>query len=442
MILFQHTRTVKLNLTPINGAILMSNTVSNPTKERTEDPEFIKGPDIGREAIRETAKELKTEAAREVEAEDLKDEALKDRIKDVERAARIEQLEAGDDLVEENRPALKKGALADGNWHSVKDEKIKPAKVEKTWYTKPARAQRRELQKKLGSYAPEHDDPISQRLRPKGISNGSLFDMHPLSRIRIRDVVATATIKEAKPAPLPIKPVHPGAAEEPIPGRCWECYTPLRKRDRKGTKFCTNTKGECRNTYTARAADRAEQEEVWKAWEDRQHEKRMFSIHCRAADALYYSALRCGLDVTFTADEDGVLAVHARPLPPIVPQSSNAQILVHLNDEGGAIHAFQLGVQRIYGSNYHEVEVVATATAAGTLFTFKLPCRPEGTANYITLGFEGDPGEEWRSKPDPDTSGRTSSLPTREPAPTPMSAMYAARNGRTAEYLAKRDLAA
>jgi hypothetical protein len=412
--------------------------VSKPTKERAEDPEHIKALDPEMEAIRETAKELKIEAAREVEAEDLKDEALEDRVFDVEREERIEKLEAGDDLLNEVNQDTATGPFAKGGWHSVKE--IKPAAKDDGWFAKPARTQRRELQKKIGSYRPEPDDPISQRQRPKGVANGSLFDMHPLSRVRQRDAEATSTIREAKPAPLPVKPVHPGAAEKPIEGCCWWCYKPFRKRDRKGTKFCTDNRGECRKLYNDLAADRAEQEELWNDWEERQHAKRMHSIHSVAAEAMYLSAIGCGIkEGTFQATADGVLAVHTKPLPPVVPQSSNAQILVHLNDEGGAIHAFQLGTQRIHGRKHHEVGVVATATDTGTLFTFKLPCRPEGSANYITLAFEGDPGPEWISRPDQEAGGRTSSLPTFEPPPPPMSAMYAAYNGRTAEYLAARE---
>jgi hypothetical protein len=429
----QHPRTVKLNSPPINGAISTSNTVSKPTKERTEDPEFIKGPNLKLEAIRETAKELRVEDSQE-EAEDLRLKALEDRIRDVEREVKIEQLEAGDNLLNEVNQDTATGTFAQGGWHSDR-KKIKTPAKDDGWFSKPARAQRKILQKKIGSYRPEPDDPISQRPRAKGVAEGSLFDLHPLSRVRIRDVEATSTIRAAKPAPLPVKPVHPGAAEEPIPGRCWECYTPLRKRDRAGTKFCTDNMGECRKTYNAREADRAERARLWKEWDDSQHEKRMLSVHRAAAEAMYLSALRCGIkEGTFQATADGVLAVHTKPLPPLNPQA-----LVSVDDEVGSLYAIRgFGVQHISGSNYHEVEVVATATATGTLFEFKLPCRPEGTANHITLGFEGDPGPEWRSRPDLENSGRTSSLPTHEPPPPPMSAMYAAYNGRTAEYLATR----
>jgi hypothetical protein len=404
--------------------------VSKPTKERTEDPEFIKGPNLGRETIRETAKEQRAEDLIDV-AQDLRDQALEDRIRDVEREAKIEQLEAGDDLLNEVNQDTATGTFAQGGWHSDR-KKIKTPAKDDGWFLKTERAQRRVLQKKLGSYRPEPDDPVNQRRPAKSVAEGSLFDLHPLSRVRRRDVEATGTIRAAISAPMPVKPVHPGAAEEPIPGRCWWDYKPLRKRDRAGTKFCTDNMGECRKRYNAREADRAEREELWKAWDDSQHEKRMFSIHRRAADALYSSAIRCGLDVTFMADDDGVLAVHTKPLPPIVPLYGSImpcfviqrgpvrpQIFVWLEVDDGSVH--------------HDVEIVATETDTGTLYSFEM-ARPEGFARDFGIGFEGDPGPEW-------TSG---AFLTQLPPLPPGAAMYAARNGRTAEYLAacKRDLAA
>jgi hypothetical protein len=400
--------------------------VSKPTTIRPEDPEYVDALDLKTEAIRETSKELKAEAHLD-EAESLKLDAL-DRIKDPEREDQIEKLESAGDLFEEARP------LAPDR--DDRREKIKPAKVEKAWFTKTEAAQRRVLQKKLGSYRPEPDDPISQRPPAKAVAEGSLFDKHPLSRVRIRGVEATGTIKAAIPAPLPVKPVNPGLAEEPIPGRCLECYKPLRKRDRAGTKFCTDNMGDCRKAYNAREANRAERNELWKAWDDSQHDKRMLSIHCAAADAMWRSAVRCGIDVTFTADDDGVMTVHTKPLPPIVPLYGSImpcfvtadgiqrgpvqpQIFVWLEVDDGSVH--------------HDVEIVATETDTGTLYSFEM-ARPEGFARDFGIGFEGDPGPEWTSE----------AFLTQLPPLPPGAAMYAARNGRSAEFLAarKRDLAA
>ena len=196
------------------------------------------------------------------------------------------------------------------------------------------------------------------------------------------------------PAPLPVKPVSPGPAEEPIPGRCWECYLPIRKSGknevRTGTKFCTDNMGECRRRYNDREADRAERSKIFAEWSDSRHGERMFSIHCAAADAMYSSAIRCGINVTFTADDDGVLAVHTQPLPPFGPKCC---VSVEAGD----------------GYKYHDVEIVATAVDAGTLYTFEMKARPEGNAQVFQLSFEGDPGLEWAGEASADAGSTSTS---------------------------------
>jgi hypothetical protein len=376
--------------------------VSKPTspEEISESKPPAKDSDIEMEARREAA-------------EDLKLEALQDRLKDVEREARIERLEAGDDLLNEVNQDNSQGAVrAD---RDDRREKYTSAKVEKGWYVKPERTQRRILQKKLGSYRPDRNDPVPTKSHG-GVVEGSLFDLHPLKKVRQRDVEATGAIRAAIAAPLPVKPVSPGLAEEPIPGRCWECYKPLRRRDRAGTKFCTDNMGECRKAYNSREADRAALKEIFKDWSDSQHGGRMLSIYRKGAAAMSRSAKRCGIkEGAFVATADGVLATNTKPLPPIEPQVS-----VRLEDGDGY--------------RYHQVEIAAINVEGGTLFTFEMPCRPEGDAIDLRLSFEGDPGVEFIAE----------ALPTRVSSLPPGAAMYAARNGRVAEYLAarKRDLAA
>jgi hypothetical protein len=372
----------------------MSTTPPNPPEEPNED---ARDSDTEREARRE-------------EAEALKLEARQDRVKDIEREARIDKLEAGDDLLNEVNHDNSRGDRDD------RREKYKPAKVEEGWFTKTARTQRRVLQKIVGSYRPEPDDPVNQKPYAKAIVEGSLFEFHPSAKIRGRDAEATGTIRAAKPAPLPVKP---GPAPEPIKGRCWECYRPLRKRDRAGTKFCTDNMGECRKAYNNREADRADLSDLFKKWNDGRHADRMLSIHRAAAVALRDSAAWCGINATFEATTDGVLATHAKPLPPIKPH-----VLVQLGAPGG-------------GYTMHRVEVIATDDDEGTCFTFEIfsnqagvsttipesSCRPEGMAQLIWLSFEGDRGV---------------SLPKPAQPPPQMSAMYAARNHRVAQYLTDR----
>jgi hypothetical protein len=316
-------------------------------------------------------------------------------------------LESAGDLVEDALKDRPIGAFR--GERKTPDRKINPVRIDNGWYVKTARTQRRILQKKVGSYRPEPDDPVNQRLPGKSaIVEGRLFDPHPLSRVRQRDVKATAAIRAAIPAPLPVRPAPD---HEPMPGCCWWDHKPLRKRGkskvRTGTRFCTDNMGACRRAWNAREAKLAEGTKIHQDWLDSLHDERMFSIHCAAALAMYFSANRCGLNVTFTADDDGVLAVHTEPLPPFGRKCC-------VNVEAGD------------GYKYHDVELVATAVDAGTLFTVEMKARPEGDAQVFRLSFEGDPGPKWPSE----------DFPTRVPPLPPGAAMYAARNGRVAEYIA------
>jgi hypothetical protein len=362
----------------------------------------------------EAAKQARLEAA-----ENLTLEARRDGIKDVEREAKIDHLEAAGDLVEDARKDHPVGAFR--GERKAPDRKINPVRMEKGWYVKAERTQRRMLQQKLGSYRPEPTDPVNQKPRAGGVAEGRLFDPHPLSRVRKRDVEATGMIRGAIPTPLPVRPVSPGAAEKPIKGCCWECYRPIRKsgknKVRSSTKFCTDNMGECRKAYNSREADRAALTAIYKEWWDSGHGDRMLSIHRLAADEMACSADRCGIkDATFVAHLDGVLAVHAKPLPPIVP-CLTAWILA--------------------GSGYAmlHVEVIATEVDGGTLFTFEID-PPEGSAQIALIRFAGDPGREHVEYVDPSRPGS---------APPPVTSVrQAIVTNRVVEFLAarRRDLAA
>jgi hypothetical protein len=349
--------------------------------------------------------------ARLDDAESLKSEARRDGIKDVAREALIDHLEASGDLVEDALKDHPVGAFR--GERKTSDRKINPARMDKGWYGKTERTQRRMLQKKLGSYRPEPDDPVNQKPHAKGVAEGRLFDPHPLLEVRKRDVDATGTIKAATPPPLPVRPAPD---HEPIPGRCWWDYKPLRKRDRAGTKFCTDNKGKCRRAWNAHEADRAAITEIFNEWSASRHGGRILSIHQAAAEAMFSSAARCGIkEGTFMATADGVLATHDAPLPPIELQGS-------------------VRVAAVDGYARHEVGIIATQADGGTLYMFEMNFRPEGDAVDVRLRFEGDPGIDCPYE------GYGS------PAPVlpRMSAMYAARTGRVSEFLAarQRDLAA
>jgi hypothetical protein len=132
--------------------------------------------------------------------------------------------------------------------------------------------------------------------------------------------------------------------------------------------------GECRKTYNAREADRAERAEIWKEWDASRHAERMFSIHQVVADVLSNSAARLGIEASFVANPDGVLAVHDAPLPPIGPQ-------VWVKLEGD------------HDGHIHKLEVIATVADGGTLYEFGINL-PEWYADRgcVWVMFEGDPG--------------------------------------------------
>jgi hypothetical protein len=352
-------------------------------------------------------------------AEVLQSEARQDRVKDVEREAEIDRLTSKGDLVEE---ALKDHPVGAFRGERKKpDRKFNPVRLEKGWYDKAERTQRRILQKKIGSRRPEHDDPVNQKPHAKAVVEGRLFDPHPLSRVRKRDVESTGTIKAAVPVPLPVKP--PPAPPPPAEGRCWECFKLIRRSGknavRAGTKFCTDNMGECRNAYNAREAERAELNAIYQDWWDSGRWDRMLSIHQVAANAMASSADRCGIkDATFVANPDGVLAVHANPLPPIAPLTAC-----------GVWVAARDGYAKL------NVEVIATEVDGGTLYTFQID-PPEGNAQIDSIKFAGDPGREHVEYVDHSRLG--SSLP---PVTSTRQAIV---TNRVAEYFAarKRDLAA
>jgi hypothetical protein len=357
-----------------------------------------------------TDPELETTEQRIDAAENLRLEAKHDGVKDISREAEIDELESAGDLVEDAIKDRPVGAFR--GERKTPDRKINPVRVNKSWHVKSERTQRRILQQKLGSYSPEADDPVPQNSYVKAVSEGSLFDRHPLSRVRQRDVEATRAIRTAIPDHPPVKP--PPRPAPPAEGRCWRCRLPIRKsgknKVRAGTHFCTDNRGECRIAFNDLEAYRDERTEIWTAWNDSQHETRMLSIHRLAATAMRGSADRCGIDATFVATVDGILVTHDAPLPPIRPG-----VCVQGEAQDGTA----------YDGYIHQVAIVATDTDAGTMYTFEMQCRPKGIVRAVLcIEFEGDPGV---------------SPPKRTPPPK-MSASFAARNGRVAEYLAARKM--
>jgi hypothetical protein len=199
----------------------------------TKEPKYADGSDIELESRLESA-------------EDLRLKALEDGVRDVAREARIERLESAGDMVEENRLAIKNGALADGNWHSDRG-KVKPAETEKTWYKLSDRRQQIELQKIAGTYRPGRGDPRSKSRKPdtsedRIFTPGSLHDKHESAHVRRNNTVADGIIKadraKAKTkAKTKAKPQLP--APEQILGYCRECNGPIPRNMRADAVFCS-----------------------------------------------------------------------------------------------------------------------------------------------------------------------------------------------------------
>ena len=209
--------------------------------KRPEDPEYTAKPDPELEAVKEAEQGLSHET-RQDEAEALKIEAAQDGIKDVDREAKIERLESAGDMVEENRPAIKKGALADGNWHSDRG-KPKPAKTEKAWYRLSLRRQDIELQKISGTYRPRRGDPHSKSRKPdrpedRVIQSGPLYEAHESPKVRRNDAMASGILEaDESKKPQPPKPKPP--ALPAVMGYCRECHKAIPRGMRTDAKFCS-----------------------------------------------------------------------------------------------------------------------------------------------------------------------------------------------------------
>jgi hypothetical protein len=111
--------------------------------------------------------------------------------------------------------------------------------MQPAWYAKSGRAQRRALEKIMGTYRPRASDPIALPTSRNDVRGpGTLKDYHESEKVRRRNTEADALIKAAAPAPIMQAPV---AAPEPIMGYCRECHKALpRYGIRADAKFCSD----------------------------------------------------------------------------------------------------------------------------------------------------------------------------------------------------------
>jgi hypothetical protein len=386
-----------------------------------EEPDFTDNTSRGGDAIKRgldsppptpeapeiNGRDDKLEARRD-KAEELKLEARRDGVIDVALEARIERLESSGDMVEETKEPVRKAFSGSGGADIFDGVKVTPARTEKGWYAKSARAQRIALEKMMGTYRRHDGDPYVATRADGGKEyrirrNGPLRDAADRSHDAAADtILITAADKAAPKPPVPPPPLPP----DPVKGYCRECHKALpRYGIRPDSKFCSEAHSKA---FRRRQADRDALDRAFKDYQHGRYADRMLSIHRAAAEAMRASAVRCEIKADFIATADGVMA-SSDTLPPIV-----ADMFVQLVVNDGYV--------------MRTPRVVVTADGAGALYTFEVSC-PEGDASVAWIRFEGDPG--WAPPPDE----KWITAPPVNPA---MTASYAARNHRVAEYMAAR----
>jgi hypothetical protein len=178
------------------------------------------------------------------QAEALKLDALQDRLKDVERESRIEQLESAGDLLEQVRPIDKKGPFVRGDWDARDRGKITSAPVEKGWYAKSPQAQRTVLEKIMGTHRPTGRSGVRKHTPGKVdlVRPGSLKDKHPDAEVSRRDAEADALLIKAGDGVIPASPEPPecpAPTHPAIVGYCSHCGGPIDPEKRADSKFCS-----------------------------------------------------------------------------------------------------------------------------------------------------------------------------------------------------------
>ena len=216
---------------------------------------------------------------------------------------------------------------------------------------------------------------------------------------------ATATIGKdgtlipAKPPELPTYVAHPVEASL---GYCHYCYKPLPRHLKAGAKFC------CENHSKAFRRRAAKIELANKQFKDyRQSEKakaeaaRMLELYRRVAEQMKNSAARCGIEATFVAASDTIVAIHDGPLPPI-----RFRIYARSLDQSILRPVCKTVEMRATGRNYttDHPDALALLESVGaaldgperrvTLYQFEVPTYEPGYVGIpeLELRFKGDPG--------------------------------------------------
>jgi hypothetical protein len=181
--------------------------------EEPKEPESANGSDSELEA----AAEQRIDAA-----ENLRLEAKRDGVKDIEREAKIDELESASDLVAtaaQDPDAGKTGALAHADYGVQDNTKIVTANVEPAWFQKTMAARRRELEKMMGTSRP----PGGVRALTRERTRGNLKT--PMGLLDLGNAIL-------------IKAGAPKQSTPDTPRWCLHCTGPIDSDMRSVSKFC------------------------------------------------------------------------------------------------------------------------------------------------------------------------------------------------------------
>jgi hypothetical protein len=217
---------------------------------------------------------------------------------------------------------------------------------------------------------------------------------------------ATATLGKGG-ALIPAKPAKAATIKQPTQpaeapvGYCYWCHKALDGL-KAGAKFCDGTHSKA---FRRRAAKIEAANKQFKDYQQSEQAKaeaaRILEFYRFAAEEMKDSAARCGIEATFVAAGDTIVAIHDEPLPPI-------RFRMYARTEDGSIlrPVCRTIEMRARGHNYttDHPDVMALLNSVGgvtdsperrvTLYQFEIPAYEPGYVGVpaIELRFKSDPG--------------------------------------------------
>jgi hypothetical protein len=216
---------------------------------------------------------------------------------------------------------------------------------------------------------------------------------------------ATATIGKGG-ALIPAKRTKPPAyiapPVAPPMGYCAECHKAIPHGMRADSKFCSETHSKA---FRRRTAKTELANEAFKDYQQSAQAKadaaRMLAFYRLAAEEMKDSAARCGIEATFVAASDTIVAILDEPLPPI-------RFRIYARSEGESILRPVCRTIEMHatGRNYttDHPDAMALLDSVGavidgsersvTLYQFEVPTYEPGYVGVpeMELRFKGDPG--------------------------------------------------